>query len=62
MSRQLRASRFAARSSTRPRALRFEDDYDDLDRAGPSGENRIAQPQPAVAVGASETDLYDLGA
>ena len=39
--------------------MRFEDDYDDLDGAGPSGnQDRIAQPQPAEAVGASETE-YD---
>ena len=57
MSRQLRASRFTARSSTRPRASRFEDDYDDLDGAGPSGnQNSFAQPHAAAGVGASETE------
>ena len=59
MSGQLRASRFTAKASTRTLPLRFEDDYDDLDRAGPSGENQIAHPQPAAAVGASEDDFYD---
>ena len=57
MSRQLRASRFAARSSTRPRASRFEFDYDDLDGAGPSGnQNSFAQPPAAAEVEASETE------
>ena len=57
MSRQLRASRFAARSSTRTRASRFEFDYDDLDGAGPSGnQNSFAQPPAAAEVEASETE------
>ena len=62
MSRQLRASRFTARSSTRPRALRFEDDYDDLDGAGPSGnQNWIAKPHATAGVGVSETEYgFDL--
>ena len=59
MSRQLRASRYAARSSTRPRASRFVDDYDDLDGAGPSGnQNSFAQPPAAAEVGASEATEY----
>ena len=53
MSRQLRASRYAARSSTRPRAQRFEDDYDDLDGAGPSG-NQNSFAHAAAEVEASE--------
>ena len=59
MSRQLRASHFTAKASTCTRPLRFVEDYEDLDGAGPSGENQIAQRQPAAAVGAFETDLYD---
>ena len=68
MSHQLRASRFASRVSTRSRASRFEDDYDDRDGAETSGyQAPIAQPDVAAAVAASrvaaaaaasQTDLY----
>ena len=65
MSHQLSANRFATRASTRPQTVgagragdtaRYENDYDDLDGAGPSREPSAPLPAPAVpsdAVGGS---------
>ena len=58
MSRQLRASRFTAKASNaRSPPSRFEDDYDDLDGAGPSGVNLPPQPRPDP----SGPDDFDYG-
>ena len=47
MSRQRRANPFEVTPSNGPPpASRFEDDYDDVDGAGPSGVNLPPQPQP----------------
>ena len=69
MSRQLRANRYPTRASTRPltvgtgragRNIQFENDYDDLDGAGPSREPSAPMPSPAApsdALGCSDWEI-----